>query len=176
LDYAVRWESNLTTSVTVQLLQEGALRGDLATVPASNKAFTWRVADSLAVGSGYRIRIISVAGPALRDSSSLPFIIALPTSVDAQRSPVPAGWDLAQNYPNPFNPVTQISYAVPTEQHVMVSVHTLLGQQVAVLVNGPSAPGRFTVSFDASGLPSGMYIYRLSGRGVTLARKLIIAK
>jgi beta-1,2-mannobiose phosphorylase / 1,2-beta-oligomannan phosphorylase len=78
---------------------------------------------------------------------------------------------LAQNYPNPFNPATVISYQLPVASEVRLSVYDLLGREVAVLVNERKAPGTYEVKFDAgqpggqaSGLPSGVYFYRLQAR------------
>ncbi|WP_340104315.1 immunoglobulin-like domain-containing protein [Rhodohalobacter sp. 8-1] len=73
----------------------------------------------------------------------------------------PAEFALSAAYPNPFNPTTTISFDLPKASFVSLSVYSILGQQVAQLVNEQKSPGRYTVSFDASTLSSGIYLYRL---------------
>jgi photosystem II stability/assembly factor-like uncharacterized protein len=71
---------------------------------------------------------------------------------------------LFQNYPNPFNPNSDIRYQISEFRMVRLAVYDLLGREVAVLVNEPKAPGSYQVRFDATGLPSGVYFYRLQVR------------
>ncbi|MCU0411025.1 MAG: T9SS type A sorting domain-containing protein [Bacteroidetes bacterium] len=74
---------------------------------------------------------------------------------------VPEKVDLAQNYPNPFNPTTVIKYQSSQTGPVSLRVYDLLGREVASLVNEVQGPGTYSVSFDASSLPSGSYVYSL---------------
>ncbi len=75
---------------------------------------------------------------------------------------VPAVSALAQNYPNPFNPSTIVRYTVSAKSIVRLAVYDLLGREVALLVNGQQPQGQYAISFDGSGLASGVYICRLS--------------
>ena len=84
--------------------------------------------------------------------------------------------ELDQNYPNPFNPTTQIRYSLPEQSIVRLDVFNMLGQRVAVLVNEGRSAGRHTVRFDASGLSSGVYFYRLQTDSQTLARQMMLIK
>lgn len=68
---------------------------------------------------------------------------------------------LHQNYPNPFNPATTIRFEVGAASKTRLTVHDVLGRELAVLVDGSLAPGDHTVTFDAGELPSGVYLYRL---------------
>jgi ligand-binding sensor domain-containing protein len=93
------------------------------------------------------------------------------TSLSGQTDRVPAAFKLEQNYPNPFNPLTIIKYTVGGTRGlglgasgVTLAVYDVLGRQVAVLVNERKAPGSYEVSFDGSGLASGVYVYRLTAR------------
>jgi photosystem II stability/assembly factor-like uncharacterized protein len=87
-----------------------------------------------------------------------------------------ANFVLEQNYPNPFNPFTIIQYTVGEVSDVVLMVYDMLGRQVAELVNANQAPGSYEVSFDASGLSSGVYFYRLTAGGFTQTRKMLVVK
>ncbi len=89
---------------------------------------------------------------------------------------MPSEYSLAQNYPNPFNPVTTISYSLPEASKVSLVVFDMLGREVAQLVNEVKSPGIYTAQFDASGLASGMYIYKLTANNFTTAKKLLLMK
>lgn len=103
-------------------------------------------------------------------------ILTNPTSVEDNNLLTPAEFKLLQNYPNPFNPTTVISYTVPEKSNVTVKVYNILGVEVATLVNGEKEPGLHSVSFNAKGLSSGMYIYELNANGVKQSRKMIYIK
>lgn len=102
----------------------------------------------------------------------------MPTGVndDCGMRAVPHEYGLLQNYPNPFNPTTTIEYVVPHESLALLNVYNLLGQEVRTLHEGWASPGQHKVSFGASDLPSGIYIYRLTGGGVALSKKMVLAK
>ena len=89
---------------------------------------------------------------------------------------LPQAFDLHQNYPNPFNPTTQINYAVPQAGKIQLVVYDMLGREVATLVDDRQSPGRYSVSFDASALASGIYIYRLQSGATVLTRKMTLIK
>ncbi len=92
-------------------------------------------------------------------------------SVDA-----PAKFNLAQNYPNPFNPTTKIDFTVPSNSNVKLTVYNVLGQQIVVLVNGFLKSGSHSVDFNAVGLNSGLYFYKLESNGVSLVKKMMLVK
>ena len=94
----------------------------------------------------------------------------------AEDQQVPAAFRLEQNYPNPFNPGTTIRYAVPARSHVTLAVFSTLGQLVATLEEGEREAGTYEVQFDASGLGSGVYYYRLRAGDLTQTRKLVVMK
>lgn len=96
--------------------------------------------------------------------------------VDGNNGERPSRIQLGQNYPNPFNPTTSINYSIPQSEFVRLSVYNMLGQEVALLVNGVRPSGTSTVSFDATNLSSGMYIYRISTTNETVTRKMMLVK
>jgi hypothetical protein len=83
---------------------------------------------------------------------------------------------LFQNFPNPFNPATTIRYALPEAANVKLEVFDLTGRRVALLVNERAEAGTHTVSFDASNLSSGLYLYRLTAGNSVLNRSLTLIK
>ena len=88
----------------------------------------------------------------------------------------PLSFNLEQNYPNPFNPSTNIKYSVPESGNVKLSVYNLVGEEVAVLVNGNVEAGNFEVTFDASSLPSGVYLYKLQSANSVQTKKMMLLK
>jgi len=102
------------------------------------------------------------------------------TAINYDGKPVVTDYDLSQNYPNPFNPSTTISFQVPVEGVVSLKVFDILGKEVATLVNDHRPAGRYDVSFDASRLSSGVYVYELrTFEGLTphvLSKKMTLLK
>lgn len=98
------------------------------------------------------------------------------TSIAGTENSLPGQFTLSQNYPNPFNPTTMISYQVPINTDVRLEVFNMLGKSVALLVNEHKAAGTHTVSFDATGLSSGIYFYRIHSTGFNQSRKMLLIK
>lgn len=88
----------------------------------------------------------------------------------------PSEFKLHQNYPNPFNPVTEIRYDVPETFPIRLIVYDIAGREVARLVDGTVEAGRHSVLFDATGLASGVYIYKLEAGAFNQTARMIIAK
>jgi uncharacterized protein (TIGR03790 family) len=92
---------------------------------------------------------------------------------------------LGQNYPNPFNPTTRIAYVIPSGagsglqvagSGVKLTIYDMLGREVAVLVDGAQEPGRHEVAFDARGLASGTYLYRLEAGSYSETKRMILVR
>jgi alpha-amylase len=96
--------------------------------------------------------------------------------LDEKTSELPSELVLAQNYPNPFNPSTMIDFALPAESHVKLTIVNLLGQTVATLIDGPMSAGWHSKPFEASGLASGMYMYRLEAGGLVQMKRMTLVK
>ena len=101
---------------------------------------------------------------------------------------IPSGFYLSNAFPNPFNPTTTIKYSVASVgtspaspsggfmKFVQLKVYDILGNEVTTLVNKIQPPGEYQVEFNASGLASGLYFYRLSSDGYTAVRKMLLLK
>jgi photosystem II stability/assembly factor-like uncharacterized protein len=91
-------------------------------------------------------------------------------------------YELAQNYPNPFNPITNISYTLPTESQVKVSIYNPLGELVETIVNEKQSAGKYDAVWNAGSYPSGVYIYTLDAVGINgseqkkLSKKMILLR
>ena len=98
------------------------------------------------------------------------------TSVKPTDGTRPLHFALDQNYPNPFNPSTEIQYSLGSSAPVTLKIFNVLGEEVATLVNGPQNAGMHKVTFDASRLPSGVYMYQLRAGANSATRKMMLVK
>lgn len=118
--------------------------------------------------------------------ASFATISSLQTSIKQKTDTSPFEFVLEQNYPNPFNPTTTIVYTIPARRvesstvkrhnYVSLRVYNLLGQEVAIVVNELKEPGSHAVQFDASHLPSGIYIYRLQAGNIVQVKKMTMIR
>lgn len=88
----------------------------------------------------------------------------------------PKNFALYSNYPNPFNPSTKIRYAISQTTFTSLKVYSILGQEVATLINEEKTPGVYEVNFDATNLSTGTYIYRLQAGNYTEIKKMILLR
>ncbi len=146
---------------------------------STDRGMTW---DSLNAGLPARdVRCFAAAGDHLFAGTlggglhhlTLSDIVLANTVLEDER---PKEIVLSQNFPNPFNPSTTIGYALPTRVHVDLSVFNLLGQKVAVLVDGVCGAGLHECTFDGNGLASGVYLYRLTAGFHSMTRKLMLLR
>jgi aminopeptidase N len=88
----------------------------------------------------------------------------------------PSNYSLEQNYPNPFNPSTTIEFSIPKSEIVSLKVFNVLGKEVATLINGQVETGKHKIEYDATGLNSGVYFYKIESENYTETRKMILLK
>jgi len=112
------------------------------------------------------------------DSASVYHIVLQTSTITSVSSPgvVPADFVLSQNYPNPFNPATVIAYQVPADGQVTLKVYDVLGREIRTLVNHFQHIGQYSVTFDASGLASGVYMCSLTSGSHFAARRMVLLK
>jgi hypothetical protein len=89
---------------------------------------------------------------------------------------VPAQYSLSQNYPNPFNPSTHVKFSVPKDGNVSFKVYDMVGNEVAVYLEGFVKAGTYNVEIDGSSLASGVYFYKLTADGFTDTKKMTLVK
>jgi photosystem II stability/assembly factor-like uncharacterized protein len=99
-----------------------------------------------------------------------------PSGINNNTGEIPATFSLNQNYPNPFNPSTMISFALPKSGMVTLKIYNSLGKEVETLVNENMAAGNHEITFNASGLTSGIYFYRINANGFTDTKKMMLVK
>ena len=130
---------------------------DRAVLPAAGDVFTLKTIKPLRSDDMYEFTAIAsgIAG----DVGSIPRTI-----------------ELSQNYPNPFNPMTTISYRISRLGPVELSIFDLLGRKISTLVQSVQAPGRYMMTWDATGLSSGLYFYKLTTDGAVITRKALLLK
>lgn len=110
------------------------------------------------------------------DNVSLVGAVATSTDDGDEFTEIPSEISLNQNYPNPFNPTTNISYSIPSSGKVLLEVFNIQGQKIAELVNGVQTSGAHTISFNATNLASGLYLYRLRFGNSVQVRKMLLIK
>jgi len=96
---------------------------------------------------------------------------------------LPNEFSLSPNYPNPFNPTTKIKFSLPNvgdenfrPLQTQLIVYDILGREIKTLLNKPLQPGEYEVEFDATGLPSGVYFYRLSSGSFSQTKKMVLLR
>jgi hypothetical protein len=93
---------------------------------------------------------------------------------------IPSGFNLGQNYPNPFNPSTKIRFSIPAgfnaNTYVQMKIYNVLGEEAAIILDKNLKAGEYEVSFDASGLATGVYFYSLRAGDFTETKKMVLIK
>ncbi len=117
------------------------------------------------------------SGDSVRSNSvySIRLRLVKRTSVDDDEL-VPTVYSISQNYPNPFNPSTNIKFGLPEDAFVTLEVYNIVGEKVATLVNGNYRKGYHEIKFDASGLQSGVYFYKINAGKFSKTMKMLLIK
>lgn len=154
----------------VEWLTLGFVPGNGTTLQRHDYVFT----DNTATSGAWQYRLVQIDLDGRRNEiEPIGVVVSGPTSVVEQ---VPLVFALEQNYPNPFNPSTTIQFTVIDNSSVTLKVYNLLGQEIATLVNEHLAAGTHTRTFDATGLASGVYLYRLQSGGNTATIRAVLQK
>lgn len=97
------------------------------------------------------------------------------SNTDTDKNNKPGEYSV-NNFPNPFNPATRINYSIPFEGNVSITIFNSLGQTVKELINEFKDAGKYSVQFDGSSLPSGIYYYKISSGSFEAVRKMVLLK
>lgn len=102
-------------------------------------------------------------------------IVQNPVGVDDEKL-IADKFELLQNYPNPFNPTTSIQYVISNNEFVTLKIYNILGDEVAILVNEEKEQGVYNLTFNATGLSSGMYLYKLQAGSFVETKKMVLLR
>lgn len=141
---------------------------------SSNGIFIWNVKQGQ-VGLSFVVTVKVTDGEFTITTTGLIYVDRT-VGVEDIYTGIPSDYQLKQNYPNPFNPSTTIYFGLPKDSRVKLSVYNILGQEVAVLVNGTMNAGFHNVKFDASKLNTGMYIYKIEAEDFVSVKKMLFVK
>ncbi len=104
------------------------------------------------------------------------FMRGMVTSIDRDSVEIPDGFILSQNYPNPFNPQTNIEFGVKDTGWATLKVYDILGREIAILIDEHLVPGKYTATFNATDLTSGIYVYQLNVGAHRLSGTMTLVK
>lgn len=140
--------------------------------------FTHRSDDAIAITLDIEGNVIvtgiSSRGPNFDDITTIKY--SQSTGISQISSHVPDGFSLSQNYPNPFNPVTNLEFGISKWGFVSLKIYNMLGKEIVTLVNSNLNPGKYKYDFDADGLTSGIYFYKLETDNFTATKKMLLVK
>jgi hypothetical protein len=169
--------SNGMLAVVSANLQRVASNGELTHTAATNPGtfiFTYTAPSTAGTQTLYATGVPSY--PGVWNHAANKQITVTPTTAVDDEQGMPRTFGLSQNYPNPFNPSTKIEFQIANFGRTSLKVYNLIGEEVATLVNEDLPAGRYVRTFNASGLPSGVYIYRLEAGAYKETRKLLLLK
>ncbi|MFO7524160.1 MAG: T9SS type A sorting domain-containing protein [Ignavibacteriaceae bacterium] len=152
--------------------------GDVAILSdPSGFEFSWRVvfqgdSSSKIPGGGDTLYLYTEKGLSIYDSIRVHGLTV--NVVDLPK--VPVSYSLSQNYPNPFNPVTKLNYSLAHSGKAIIKIYNVLGREIRTLVNEEKPAGNHTIEFDAAGLASGVYIYRIQSGDFVSSKKMLLLK
>jgi hypothetical protein len=159
----------------------GAVVGNNGTILATTDGGTnWYVDSSVAnitTGNLYDLFALPSmeTGWVVGDSGVIR-ISGTPVDVEPNMGYVPEKHSLSQNYPNPFNPSTTIEFSLPQASHTTLRVYNMVGEEVATLVSEELNVGKYTTQWNASGVASGVYFYRLQVGDFVATKKLLLLR
>ncbi len=110
------------------------------------------------------------------NSISLVIVGSTPATLVKAPAQLPGNFTLSQNYPNPFNPSTQIQFSVPRAGFVSLKVYDMLGREVATLVHQELTPSSYSITWNASNVASGVYLYKLDAGNYSVTKKMVLMK
>ena len=115
----------------------------------------------------YSYRLLQVDFDGARNESEV---------VNVEINTQPEDYALMQNYPNPFNPTSTIEYSIPADGNVKIEIFSVNGEEIKTIVNEYKSAGRYKINFDAAGLTSGTYFYKIRSGEFTSVKKMVLLR
>jgi hypothetical protein len=193
--FSIKWNSQKVQSVRIGYSTDGGSSWGFVTQSAESQFGVYRWNTPNIDSDECLILILDESNFSIRDTSDGFFTIS-PT-VNVEDDILVENFSLEQNFPNPFNPSTTIKYSIPSvistvgrnlqdfsstssprndDVNVTLKVYDILGNEVATLVNEQKSAGNYEVTFDASNLSTGMYIYKIQAGSFSQVRKMMLVK
>jgi len=168
-------------TITIALIASGAAHGQTYTISWSS------FSGGSEVSTSRDRRAFSVAGESFVGRIESPPLVVQsgflanplvrgPVVSVGEGEELPLAYSLSQNYPNPFNPTTHFGFQIAEFGLVTLKVYNILGQEVVTLLDEERPAGRYTVTWKAEGLASGVYFYLLRTTGFAQTRKLVLLR
>ena len=176
LEYYITWTDIIDEDVVLELFKSDEFLSVIDTV-TNTGAYKWSIPIHLDAASDYKIKIYSVEHPEVSDMSDSPFLISDTDTQVETDDRAPTTFTLSQNHPNPFNPTTQIHYQIPTTAHVTLKVFDIRGSLIRTLVDDVQSANHYSIDFNGSDLPTGVYLYTLNvGNQFFDTKKMLFVK
>jgi hypothetical protein len=172
--------STTTNSISAFTIQVARI-----TFPKNSSDTNWtrhgyRLGNFVSTGANIYIAFIEHVLDNLNDGATVSLDLVQVTynavGVGNQGTGIPKHFGLEQNYPNPFNPVTMLKFSLPKAGNARLVVYDMLGKEIEVVLDEYKQAGTYSVMFDGSYLPSGVYFYTLSSQGQTDTKRMVLVK
>jgi hypothetical protein len=180
------WHRSIDLDVLDNITYSINLKGtalDTTLLGLSDTTMTWSIVNLLQTGQTYMWTVIATDGHGnVASPDTFWFYVDQAVAVNDREHSIPKVFALHQNYPNPFNPSTVVQFDLPHAATVTLAVYNILGQEVATLINRQAmGAGYQKFTFDASAVPSGVYLYRIyaeetSDKVFVSVKKMILLK
>ncbi len=184
VDVIAGWNLIGSISTTIAVTNLTSLPGGIGTSSFFEYNNGYIASDSIKPGKGYWVKV-NQNGKLILSSTTLssanrikiePTSELPPPPPEKSTNDLPAKYALEQNYPNPFNPTTTMHYELPVDSYVSMKIYNQLGEVIATLVDEKINAGVYTIQWDASTQPSGVYYYQLRSELGVLTRNLVLIK
>ena len=186
MDYGVSWTQMNFSSTLINITAIALSSTGYASIAVSqngniyqstNDCLDWtQISNGTTNWLNSIITLSNGSGWIVGDDGVILFNQQIPISIEIINTQTPNEYKLTQNYPNPFNPTTNIEYSIPTSGIVTITVHNILGQEVATLVNEFQQAGTYRITWNGSNLSSGIYFYRIQTEQYIESRKMLLLK
>ena len=186
MDYGVSWTQMNFSSTLINITAIALSSTGYASIAVSqngniyqstNDCLDWtQISNGTTNWLNSIITLSNGSGWIVGDDGVILFNQQIPISIEIINTQTPNEYKLTQNYPNPFNPTTNIEYSIPTSGIVTITVHNILGQEVANLVNEFQQAGTYRITWNGSNLSSGIYFYRIQTEQYIESRKMLLLK